>query len=146
MLFKLMPFQMKLTPAPSWKLRSTAFWMRPSPFLPWPMRSCIAARKGATPVPGPIMITGVSVSVGNFSPPFLTHRGTFSAPRKKQNAAVTMMEMAVIQLVILVCTDLSANKLHCPFYPLLLHLPFCGSREASHVEQRPRRGLLRRVL
>lgn len=50
-----------------------------SPFFPWAILSCNAALKGATPVPGPTMITGVSSS-GNLKVPFFTHRGTCTSP------------------------------------------------------------------
>lgn len=48
-------------------------------FFPSGILSCKADLKGATPVPGPTMITGVSFSLGNFIVPFFTHRGTYTS-------------------------------------------------------------------
>ncbi|KAG7221223.1 hypothetical protein INR49_017440 [Caranx melampygus] len=42
--------------------------------------SCMADLNGATPVPGPTMMTGVSLSEGNLRVPFFTHRGTHTSP------------------------------------------------------------------
>lgn len=53
---------------------------RTSPVLPSESLSWRRALKGATPVPGPTRITGVSASVGNRRVPFLTHRGTETSP------------------------------------------------------------------
>jgi len=44
-----------------------------SPFFPSALLSCRADLKGATPVPGPAIITGVVFSLGNFRVPFFTH-------------------------------------------------------------------------
>lgn len=51
-----------------------------SPFFPSAILSCRADLKGATPVPGPTIMTGVSFSLGNLRLPFFTHRGTDTSP------------------------------------------------------------------
>ena len=51
-----------------------------SPFFPWAILSWKADLKGATPVPGPTIITGMSFSTGNFRVPFFTQRGTYTSP------------------------------------------------------------------
>lgn len=51
-----------------------------SQVLPWAILSCEADLNGATPVPGPTIITGVSWSFGNFKLPFFTHSDTYTSP------------------------------------------------------------------
>lgn len=57
-------------------------WVKLSPVLSSAILSCIIDLNGATPVPGPTIITGVSLSAGNFRLPFFTHRGTNTSPDK----------------------------------------------------------------
>ena len=42
--------------------------------------SSMTPRKGATPVPGPTMMMGVSSDLGNDIVPFFTHTGTETGP------------------------------------------------------------------
>lgn len=62
------------------KVRDKVREVKISPFFPSAILSCTADLKGATPVPGPTIITGVSFSLGNFRVPFFTHRGTYTSP------------------------------------------------------------------
>uniref|UniRef100_A0A0E9RUY4 Uncharacterized protein n=1 Tax=Anguilla anguilla TaxID=7936 RepID=A0A0E9RUY4_ANGAN len=51
------------------------------PLLSWAILSCSADLNGATPVPGPTIITALAGSLGNLSKPFFTHSGTWTSPR-----------------------------------------------------------------
>ena len=115
-----------------------------SPVSPWATRSWMAARKGATPVPGPTMITGVSGVFGNVRPPDRTHRGTRTGPiagGRRREAARRPRALAQDWLW---CTrgNGALRTAPCPREP---GSPCPGSRDASQLEQRPRRGSLRRV-
>lgn len=116
-----------------------------SPVRPWATRSCTAARKGATPVPGPTIITGVSGVCGKVRPPDRAHKGTCTGPV----AGWKWHEESWRTRVLAQDWREHTWKMEgprpnsCP--PPESRSPCSGSRDASQEEQRPRRGSLRRV-
>lgn len=105
-----------------------------SPVFPSATLSCKADLKGATPVPGPTIITGVSFSLGNFRLPFFTHRGTYTSPA---TPLVVKHRVSVEAQCVSTChlSDITFSQRPC-----------AGSREANQVEQSPLRGLYSLVL